>query len=193
MESIIGSIVLLVVGASAFINYESLTNNVTYVKSNVDGNKYLVQNLENKHEAADLLATVRQKLVKFVNKLAIKFPNRADVQRLKRNFNPNVIVEKPDNGNYTSYTINKGQKIVICLRPKNSKQELIEENVVMFVALHEISHCMCESVGHKPEFWEDFKFILKEAIEDGTYKYVNFNSNPHQYCGIKITDSPYHP
>ena len=188
---LITGIIIAIIGASIATTYETLSNNVIYVKSNVDGNKYLVQNRPDKQEACDLLARVRQKLERFVNHLTVKYPDREDIRRLHKKFRPNNIVEKPDDGNYTSYSVNKGEKIVICLRAKNDQQKLVDENIITFVGLHEISHIMTTSIGHKPDFWGNFKFILKEAIDNGTYKYVDFNSSPQPYCGIKITDTPY--
>ena len=63
----------------------------------------------------------------------------------------------------------------------------------MFVALHEITHIMTKSVGHEQEFWDNFSFMLKIAIDNNIYTSVDFNNNPKQYCGIKITDTPYKP
>ena len=40
---------------------------------------------------------------------------------------------------------------------------MFDENTLTFVALHELSHVMTVSVGHKQEFWDNFKFILKES------------------------------
>ena len=47
----------------------------------------------------------------------------------------------------------------------------------MFVAFHEMAHVMSLSVGHTDEFWNNFKFILKNAIKIGVYKYVDFLQN----------------
>ena len=60
----------------------------------------------------------------------------------------------------------------------------------MFVALHELAHIMTKSIGHTEEFWENFKFLLKESIKMNLYKKIDFQKNPHKYCGIEIKDSP---
>ena len=46
-----------------YSHYESYSNEVTSVKSSVDGSEYLVRNRDDKQEAADMLAKIRQKLV----------------------------------------------------------------------------------------------------------------------------------
>ena len=61
----------------------------------------------------------------------------------------------------------------------------------MFVALHEISHIATKSIGHKQEFWDNFKFILEEAVEIKIYKPVDYKKKPISYCSLNITDNPY--
>ena len=92
----------------------------------------------------------------------------------------------------TSYSENKGQKIVVCLRDKTKAPEypLIEENTVMFVMLHEMAHLMTETIGHTQEFWANFKRILHDAVKLNIYTPVNYAQRPTPYCGMTITDSP---
>ena len=92
----------------------------------------------------------------------------------------------------TSYSENKGQKIVVCLRDKTNPPNypLVDENTVMFVVLHEMSHLMTETIGHTPEFWSNFKRVLHDAVRLSIYKPVNYAHSPTPYCGMKITDSP---
>jgi predicted metal-dependent hydrolase len=92
----------------------------------------------------------------------------------------------------TSYSENKGQKIVVCLRDKKNppKYPLIDKNTVMFVMLHEMAHLMTETIGHTQEFWSNFKRILGDAVQIGIYQQVNYAHSPVDYCGMKITDSP---
>ena len=49
---------------------------------------------------------------------------------------------------------------------------------------------MTQSVGHEPDFWNNFKFLLQVAIDNGLYEYIDFNTSPKNYCGTKITDTP---
>jgi hypothetical protein len=51
---------------------------------------------------------------------------------------------------------------------------------------------MTTSVGHKQEFWQNFKFVLENAKESGIYKPVDYKKSPEQYCGMTITDNPYY-
>jgi hypothetical protein len=112
------------------------------------------------------------------------------IKRLKKNYNGDVIAESPKNSGSTSYSINKGEKIYLCIRQRDQQDELVDLNTITFVALHELSHLMTKSVGHTEEFWNNFKFILKEAIGDGLYQYQDFRKNPVTYCGTIIADTP---
>jgi hypothetical protein len=60
----------------------------------------------------------------------------------------------------------------------------------MFVVLHEMAHLMTTTIGHTPEFWANFRRILKDAIGAGVYHEVNYTREPVEYCGMKITSSP---
>ena len=69
---------------------------------------------------------------------------------------------------------------------------MIDENTLTFVAIHELAHVMSKSIGHKTEFWENFKFLLKDAVKMGLYKAVDYKKKPKEYCGMTITDNPYY-
>ena len=119
-----------------------------------------------------------------VNKL------QEDLTRLQQRFNPDNLSESTPDKKYTSYSVNKGEKIVFCLRSKDERETLVRENIMMFVALHELAHVMTKSVGHTEEFWNNFRFLLKVAINQGLYQNINYNDTPKDYCGTTITDTP---
>lgn len=160
---------------------------VEYVKSNVDGRQYLVRKLKDKQLAADYLADINKKLLQLVKHMMAKFPNNEDVERMYKNYSPNSISEGSVESGYTSYSVNKGEKLIFCIRQKD--QSFVDKNVVMYVAIHELAHIMTKEVGHTDSFWSNFKFLLEEAIEIGLYRKENFNDSPKDYCGIQITNS----
>jgi Skp family chaperone for outer membrane proteins len=172
------------------IKYDSLTSKLIVEESAVDNNGHLVQNLPDKDKAADMIAMLKKKTSLLSKKMLEKYPNKKNVKRLYEKFNPDNIMESDSNSKHTSYSINKGEKIVICLRSKDEKKKLIDPNTVMFVTLHELSHIMTKSIGHTDEFWKNFKFILKEAIQNNIYNCVDYKINPQKYCGIQVTDNP---
>ena len=162
-------------------------SNIETIISKIDNRDYNVQIKVDAEKAADLIALVRERLIKLVEHMHKTYPNHEKVIRLKKNFNPDVIREGIDNPSYTSYTINKGEEIVLCLRTDG---KLVDINILTFVCIHELSHIGNETIGHDEEFWEFFKELLLEAINIGVYIKYDFKTNPVKYCGMMITDSP---
>lgn len=185
---LIFSIIILIICCIKF--YEGFSKEIIYVKSNIDQREYLVQNLPNKQEAADMLAKLRRKLIKFTQDIYEKNPTE-EVKRLKKKYKPNNLTESTNDSKYTSYNINKGDKIVFCIRERDKTNNLVNENTIFFVALHELAHIMTKSVGHKKEFWDNFRFLLKFAIENNYYYYEPYHIKPKPYCGIVIADTPH--
>ena len=164
---------------------------VVDVKSRVDGRTYKVRDLPDKEDAADLLAKLRMRLEKMMDFLIASYPTKPQVQRLKTNFkpDPNRIFESTPGGEHTSYSVNKGESVYFCLRQREN-DTLVNENIMMFVALHEMSHMITQDIGHTPEFWNNFGWLLKEAESQKLYVPEDFKSHPTMYCGVKITDAP---
>ena len=163
------------------------------IVSGVDGNKYCVRERAKLQEAADLLASITEKCKELVKYTSQKHPNNENAQRLANGFNPKKIMETLPTSSYTAYSENKGEKIAFCLnRKKKENENLIDENTLMFVAIHELSHIMTKSIGHKSEFWENFKFLLENAKAAGIHDPVDYKKKPQEYCGMKIHDNPYY-
>jgi hypothetical protein len=177
--------------ALAFLTNTGPKNN-TPVRSTRDGNTYLVQNLPDKEAAADKLSGIREKLTQLIEMYKSDPNTMADprVKVLVSRFNPNNFSENDISADTTSYSENKGEKIVVCLRDKAPPYAFVDDNTVMFVLLHEMAHLMSTTVGHTPEFWTNFKRVLHDGVQCGIYTAVNYTKQPTAYCGMTITDSP---
>ena len=47
---------------------------------------------------------------------------------------------------------------------------------------------MTKSIGHKEEFWRNFKFLLQNAVELGLCKPIDYKKKPQQFPTLqKIT------
>lgn len=161
--------------------------------STIDGKTYRVRDMADKQQAADLLARVRGKIQQLILSLKQKYPTKPQVLQLVQNFeaSPERFLEATPDAEHTSYSINKGEKVHLCLRQRQGADEqLVEENVMVFVALHEMAHVITPSIGHGPDFWNNFGWLLKQAETLGIYKYQDFKAQPVSYCGLHITDSP---
>ena len=173
-----------------WMNYETVHADLTYVTSTVDGRQYLVRNRKDKLEAANLLAEIRARLIRLVEYLKTNYISDPKVSRLVNKFNPDAISESIPNTSYTSYSVNKGEKIVFCIRAKDETAQLVDINTMMFVAIHELAHIMTLSVGHTEEFWSNMRYLLKKGIKVGVYTAHDYKKNPVKYCGIQVTQSP---
>lgn len=174
------------------IYLESDTFNLRCIISEVDGNKYCVRERSKITLAADLLATVTQKLKDLVEHVGNKYPDKENVKRLVDNFKPSRIRETLPTSKLTAYSENKGEKIAFCLTTQKNNNDLIDIETLTFVGIHELAHVASVSVGHKEEFWENFKFLLEEAKAAGIYNPIDYKQNPQEYCGMTISDNPYY-
>jgi hypothetical protein len=182
---ILSSIILV----TYFIYTTFFDDNIEPVVSSLDDREYYVQaDKEDAKDAANTIAEIRRRVVLLVEHL-IK-THSADDERiimLKDNFNPDAFKEGVDNSGYTSYSVNKGEQIILCLRNKN---KLMDINTLIFVTLHELAHLITPDIGHTPLFWDNFKWILEEAMNIGIYVKQEFDKKPVEYCGMLITSNP---
>tara|TARA_B100001027_G_scaffold212236_1_gene181367 strand:+ start:2037 stop:2624 length:588 start_codon:yes stop_codon:yes gene_type:complete len=185
-------IILFVIGFIIKIYFESDMFHLKCIISDEDGNTYCVRETPKLELVADLLARTTEKLKQLVAYLKDEFPNRENVKRLAEKFNPKKISETLPTSKYTAYSENKGEKLAFCTTTTKEGSKLIDENTLTFVAIHELGHVMTESVGHTKEFWQNFKFLLKNAVKIGIYEPIDYKKKPKNYCGMKITDNPYY-
>jgi len=186
---IIGGIVLFY---CLRIYYFSENFQLKCVISSVGGKKYCVRDRVMLKEAVNLLAEAVERMKRLVNYVSKEYPNDEDVIRLKNNFNPNKISETLPTSELTAYSENKGEKMAFCLNKTKNTGTLIDINTLTFVGIHELAHTMTKSIGHKQEFWKNFKFLLENAVKIGIYKPVDYKKENQSYCGMTITDNPYY-
>ena len=186
--------IILIIIFVLYISYKIYTESDFFhlkcIISDKDSNTYCVRERKNMEGSADLLADVTIRLKKLVAYMGKTYPTRENVKRLMKNFNPKRVVETLPNSTYTAYSENKGEKIAFCLEEKKGQNKLIDLNTLTFVGLHELAHTMTKSIGHKPEFWENFKFLLENAVKIKIYTPIDYNKQQVSYCGMDITDNP---
>ena len=185
-------IILLIFLSIYFIYSKSYgSDNLVKTKSQIDNQYYWVRNLSDKTQAANTLAKIKQNIYKLVNYLQKNkeaFPkNMQYIKDLVSRTKDIVIMETGADEKYTSYTVNKGERIVFCLRTKviNSIHDM---NTLMYVVIHELAHIGCPEYGHTPLFKEIFKFLLIESSKIGIYTPIDYRKNPQNYCGMQINE-----
>jgi hypothetical protein len=174
------------------IYYESDAFQLKCIIASKDGNRYCVRERAKLELAANLLATVTEKCRKMVDYMKEKHPDDERAKRLVNGFNPQKISETLPTSELTAYSENKGEKIAFCLNKTKEGDQLIDINTLTFVALHELSHIMTTSIGHKQDFWLNFKFLLENAKAANIYQPIDYKNSPKEYCGMTINDNPYY-
>jgi hypothetical protein len=186
-------IIIGILGISIYLYLSSDTFQLKCIVSGVDGDRYCVREREQLQNAVDLLATATEKCKELVEYVGQKYPDQENIQRLVKGFDPKTISETLPTSEYTAYSENKGEKLAFCLNvDKKDNTHLIDINTLTFVAIHELSHIMTKSIGHKTEFWDNFKFLLVNAKEAGIHNPEDYKQSPKEYCGMTIKDNPYY-
>lgn len=142
----------------------------------------------NTKHAANLLSIVVNKCERFVDHMKTVAPSDPRVVNLHSRFNANNIRETLPTSDLTAYSQNKGEVMAFCLN--DGDDNLIDENTLMFVAIHELAHLTTDTVGHGEDFWSNMKFLLEAAVAANFYMPVDYSKSPKNYCGLEITDSP---
>jgi hypothetical protein len=166
---------------------------MVYVQSQVDKKYYLVKDTKEKQTVANLLAQLCERINTLNNYLYLnqdKFPDYKEyIERLHDKIKDCDIIENGNDKEYTSYSVNKGEQLVFCVRSRKT-HDLHDINLMMYVTLHELSHIACPIYdNHGPLFKRIFIFLTEQAINLNLYTKLDFSQNPTEYCGLMIADS----
>ena len=112
---------------------------VERIPSNLTGESYIVRNLPDKKIAAETLADLHRKLQQLIRYTRQTDPDHPGVRRLSQKFQ-GKISERTAESVYTSYTVNKGEHVHMCIRQTDNT--LVDRNTIFYVGLHEMAHIM---------------------------------------------------
>ena len=152
-------------------------------------NEEVVAVAPNKQRSANLLGEIKSRMKILIDHCDKYYGDQENVKNLVTRFDPNNIQETSLYDSGTSYTVDKGKELRLCLRDKRDLQHH-DINTLMFVGIHELAHIMSNSYGHNEEFTRNFKFLLEKAVTSGVYKAQDYQRKPVKFCGIEITSSP---
>ena len=172
---------------------------MTYIKSDIDNKYYLVRDLSDKQQACNILASMKKNIIKLIDHLYERRDTdyteySLNIDRLKDRIYDINISENNGVGKDTSYSVNKGDELVLCLRSKINWNSFHDNNLIFYVVLHELSHIASPSYepeynNHGPIFKKIFAFLTNVSINIGIYQKIKFNEKAEEYCGMYITDS----
>lgn len=179
------------------ISYMNKHSDMVFVESTVDGKSFMVRNLPDKQQAADILATLAAKMKTLADHVWSIRDSQDEfctlqIEALRRRFDPSKISEAPSDSSLTSFSTNK-EKIFLCIRSKSDPSAFVDLNTLFYVLCHEGAHIASLGVGHGDFFWANFRYLLREAVKLGIYNFVDYAKNPQPYCGITISSSAYDP
>ena len=84
-----------------------------------------------------------------------------------------------DNGEFAGFIMGNGTLLGICSVDGDGKKLTV--NDMLFIFLHEISHCACQHYEHNKEFWEVFKKIEDISKE---IDLINFDTLTKEACSV---------
>ena len=190
-ETILISIIIIFIYIYFFLNKKNFVSIESY-----SGTKYMVYNDNQSKDKANLLESVVKNMCILKNYL-IKNIETDDlkeytlyIKQLDKNFNENrtSIYETDPTSNLTSYSVNKGEELSVCLKSKSTGQ-LHDINLLMYVIIHEMSHFACPEIGHGALFQKIFKKFIEVSIKIDLYHYDDYNTKPIEYCGMILSSS----
>lgn len=191
---IIVGIIYLVIRLYDVIIKEKFSIDDTKPVGAYDGNKYLVQAGHSNYEvAADTFAKIDSSIKQFLTYLYEKYRFSENYRRreiatlLQQRYNTDALRESSpyNKDGDTSFTLNKGDIIAICIR---SAENIHNFDIIMFVVLHELTHMSIAAYDHPEEFWEAFKFLLLEAEIGGFYTSPIYQLYPVSYCDQMVVN-----
>ncbi len=177
-------VVLIIIILYFIISKIVFYNKSEYLKSNTNDKYYLVKDTKNKYNKVDLI----DKLFNSLNVLLEELKNSnydfkdIDIEEIQEKIKNSEILENITDSD-TSYTVNKGEKIILCLADREN-DNLYSYNLLMYVLIHELAHILNTTYGHDDNFKKTFRFILEKAIELNLYTYEDYKNNPVNYCGL---------
>ena len=184
-------LIILIIFILIFIFFNK--NNLVYIEGH-NGTKFLINNDNDNQSKINLLSKIIENMYKLkahlVNNIN-RFPDYKEyINQLNENFTERrtTIYETDPNSNLTSFSMNKGEELSVCLKSKKTG-ELHDINLLMYVVIHEMAHFACPDIGHGILFKKIFKKFVEEAININLYKKVDYNEYPVEYCGMILSST----
>lgn len=189
----IESILFIVFFNIIYIFYISNKSHLVSVRSELDGAYYSVQDTDKKIQTAFLLSSIKSDCIKLLDYIIeqsnVKPPLMVeDFKMARKKINYTNFREAEPYSKATSYSVNKGDELVLCVKSKIT-DKIHSKNIILYVAIHELAHIVCPEIGHTNLFNQIFSYLLRTAVELQIYKYHDYHLDNQEYCGITINQN----
>ena len=142
--------------------------------------------------AAAIFCEVHKRLLKLIDHLAQKYGEKDErVRLLRQNYQHSDLVETMGSTETINKTANSFDKIYIKLRKNDG--EFYKFDVIMFVAIHEITHVSIpgfKDSAHGSDFWRANGQMLRDASDAGIIVITDYERWPAEYDGMVIKKNP---
>lgn len=160
-------------------------------KSSLTGRKYGIQEmLSQADNTADVIGRLDLFIKDFTKYLVENHSKDERTKRIRGNTKLLRLEESPFEDGVSSFTLNKGELMSLCVREKTEGEPFHDYQTLLFVVIHELAHVASVSTGHGSEFVKNFKWLLERAAESGLYTPADYSKNPITYCGVRVTNNP---
>lgn len=187
----IESILLIVVISVVYLFYITNKHSLVAIKASNSSTTFFVQNRPDKQRAANVIHSIKSNIDTLMEILIqdteVPF-NKKYLDVAKQKLQTTQFRESIENSQYTSYSVNKGEEIVLCVRSKITNK-IHDLDVLMYVAIHELAHVICPEIGHTKLFNLIFQYILSVAEQHSLYNYTDYAQQNTEYCGIMISQN----
>ncbi len=181
------------------------TTSVSYVKSDIDNNTYIIRRSNKSKQflkkSANTLAEINKRILDLIIHLKKTYYNDEYkgyfIKILEKKYSHKILSEASVDSRYTTFTVNKND-MHICIRTRDENESVYDINLLLYVILHELAHLVnydkdgtpIDGVeSHGTQFRYIFKFLVEEAIKIGIYTYKDYSKYPENYCGITLNTS----
>jgi hypothetical protein len=182
IENVILALAALV-AALLFSYWLRKQNERVLVRSALDGAYYLVRNIPDSQRTADMLAELNRRLLLVISAAERDGRHPAAIRRLRDRYDPMNLSEAVVERGMTSYTIDKGSQVSLCVRSRDARDRLYDLSLLTMVLVHEAAHIASVEVGHGPEFMENYKYLLDLARNLSFYVPRDEQTT---YCGMML-------
>ena len=136
----------------------------------------------NKFKILEELSSNLEILIDYMTK---NYPDDKITKNITTRLTNKTKITEMLNSEHVAFSKNKGEELSFCL-----KDNKVDMNTLMFIAIHELAHIATDEIGHTKLFWENFKTLLTHAVKKKIYTSIDYKRYPKTFCNEEIAHNP---